>query len=126
MSELSQRYGPPPDPARRRRGIIAVSGLAAASLTWIIWAGLKQSQQEIYWTQVGFTIRSDAQVDVTYDVGRPTGTDVTCQLQALDARKGVVGLREVRIEPSDRKVTRRTDSVKTSAKAVTGFAQSCS
>jgi Domain of unknown function (DUF4307) len=103
---------------------VALVVTAAVVLGWILWVVI-DSRSPVHWTDVGFVIVSDQQVDVTYDVHKDAAATVTCTLRALDQGKGTVGTAEIVIGPSRSDVTRRTDTVRTSALAVTGFVRTC-
>ncbi|MGN6301268.1 MAG: DUF4307 domain-containing protein [Angustibacter sp.] len=119
------RYSRPA--SRRRRAILAVvAGLAlVGALAWVVWAGLHQARADVRWSDVGFVIVGDTAVQVTYDVGKDPGATAVCSLRALDVHKTAVGVAEVTVGPTDRRVTRRTDTVRTSAQAVTGTVREC-
>jgi hypothetical protein len=119
------RYGSPASPARRRL-LLVVAGLAVlAGLAWVVWAGLGQARADVRWSDVGFVIHADTSVDVTYDVGKDPAATAVCALRALDRHKTAVGIAEVTVGPSSERVTRRTDTVRTSAQAVTGVVREC-
>ena len=118
------RYGPPPRAGRRPVVVVALVLTAALVLAWILWVVI-ESRSPVHWTDVGFRIVSDQQVDVVYDVHKDAGATVTCTLRALDQAKGTVGTADVVIGPTRADVTRRTDTVRTSALAVTGFVRTC-
>jgi hypothetical protein len=120
------RYGHPPSRGRRR-ALLALAAVAlAGALGWVIWAGLGQASADVRWSDVGFVIVGDTAVQVTYDVGKDPGDTAVCSLRALDRHKTAVGIAEVTIGPSEQRVTRRTDTVRTSAQAVTGIVRECS
>lgn len=119
------RYGREPSPGRRRAVLGVGAVLVAAALAWVVWAGLGQAQVDARVTAVGFRVVDDGRVDVTYDVGKDPSSTVVCSLRALDQYKTAVGIAEVRVGPASERVTRRTDSVRTSALAVTGIAEGC-
>lgn len=119
------RYGRPPSPARRRAAL-AVGALAAlTALAWIVWAGIGQASADVRWSDVGFVIQGDTGVAVTYDVGKDPARTAVCSLRALARDNTAVGIAEVRVGPSSEQVTRRTDLIRTSAKAVTGVVRQC-
>jgi hypothetical protein len=118
------RYGPPPRTGRRPLVVVALVITAAVVLAWILWVVI-ESRSPVHWTDVGFRIVSDQQVDVTYDVHKDPAASATCTLRALDQAKGTVGTADVVIGPTTSDVTRRTDTVRTSALAVTGFVRTC-
>jgi Domain of unknown function (DUF4307) len=118
----SARYG---RPGGRRRWWVAAGPLAAVGLGWVVWAGLGQARADVRWSAVGFVVQGSRAVQVTYDVGKDPSATVVCRIRALDRTKSVVGLTDVTIGPTSRRVTRRTDRVRTSATAVTGLVDSC-
>jgi hypothetical protein len=118
------RYGPPPRAGRRPLVVVALGVTAVVVLAWILWVVI-ESRSPVHWTDVGFRIVSDQRVDVTYDVHKDADLSATCTLRALDQGKGTVGTADVVVGPSTSDVTRRTDTVRTSALAVTGFVRSC-
>jgi hypothetical protein len=104
--------------------VTALVVVAVVVLAWILWV-VVESRSPVQWTDVGFDIVSNQQVDVTYDVHKPKDATVTCTLRALDRSKGLVGTADVVVGPSSSDATRRTDTVRTSALAVTGFVHTC-
>jgi hypothetical protein len=118
------RYGPAPRTGRRPVVIAALVTLAVVVLAWILWV-VVESRSPVQWTDVGFDIVSDQQVDVTYDVHKDPDATVTCTLRALDRAKGTVGTADVVVGPGASGAVRRTDTVRTSALAVTGFVHEC-
>ena len=119
------RYGRPPSRGRRLAGLAGVALLAAAGLAWVVWAGLGQAHADVRWTDLGYQVRDDSLVTVTYDVGKDPAATALCTLQAMDVHKSTVGLARVTIGPARQQVTRHTDVVRTSARAVTGVVQDC-
>ena len=120
------RYGRPPSRARRLAGLGGLALLAAVGLAWVVWAGLGQADADVRWTDLGYQVIDNSRVSVTYDVGKDPGATAVCSLRALDRNKSAVGIAEVTIGPSERRVTRRTDQIRTSALAVTGVVRECS
>lgn len=121
------RYGPPTRRRSRRRTIVvatALAGLVALVLGWLVWVAVGR-QSPVTATDIGFVIPDDQHVQVTYEVVKKRELTAVCTLTALDAGKGTVGLATVRIGPATTEVTRHTDTVRTSAMAVTGFVKGC-
>ena len=100
--------------------------LATAGLAWVVWAGLGQAEADVRWTDLGYQVIDNSRVSVTYDVGKDPGATAVCSLRALDQQKSAVGIADVTIGPTERRVTRRTDQIRTSALAVTGIVRECS
>jgi Domain of unknown function (DUF4307) len=119
------RYGAPPSRARRLAALAGLSLLAIAGLAWVVWAGLGQADVDVRWTDVGYHVIDDSRVSLTYDVGKEPSATAVCSLQALDVHKSTVGIAQVTIGPTEKRVTRRTNEVRTSALAVTGVVKDC-
>jgi hypothetical protein len=126
LPTLADRYGGG-RPARRRRAITvaAVAVLALVGLGWVVYAGLAQGRADVQFNDVGFAIVDDASVQVTWDVGKDPKATAVCTLRALDRNKTAVGIASVTVGPTTAQVTRRTDTVRTSALAVTGMVRDC-
>jgi len=110
---------------RRLAGLTGLALLAVIGLAWVVWAGLGQADRDVRWTDLGYDVIDDSRVSVTYDVGKDPSATAVCSLQALDVRKSAVGIAQVTIGPAERRVTRHTDEVRTSALAVTGLVRDC-
>ncbi len=119
------RYGRPPSPTRRGAALAAGALAALIALAWVVWAGIGQASADVRWSDVGFVIQGDTSVVVTYDVGKDPARSAVCSLRALARDNTAVGIAEVRVGPSSARVTRRTDVIRTSAKAVTGVVREC-
>jgi hypothetical protein len=104
---------------------VAAAVAVAIGVAWALWAAFGSGTPSVSWSDVGFRVHGDSSVDVTYDVGKNPHATVVCRLQALDQRKGTVGLAQVTVGPSSDRVTRRTDTIRTSAAAVTGTVTGC-
>lgn len=118
------RYGPPPRTGRRPAVLVALVATAVVVLAWILWVVIS-SRSPVTWTDVGFKVTSDQQIDVTYDVHKDKDATAVCTLRALDQAKGTVGSAKVVVGPSSADAVRRTDTMRTSALAVTGFVHEC-
>jgi len=90
-----------------------------------VWFGLASTVGHPSWTVQGYRVVDDRSVDVTYLVSRPTGSDVTCVVRAMDRSFGTVGLVTVHVPASDTTSVQRTTRVRTTARAVTGVVKSC-
>lgn len=123
----ADRYGPPPDPRRRRRAVIALVALGVAGVALVVWLGLGMAAAPVSWSQVGFSIDGAESVEVTYDVTRldPSIT-VECRVEAQNRSHAQVGVVVDVIPPSADGTVRRTSTVGTSETAVTGFVDECS
>ena len=121
----SDRYGAATSPARRRLQLVLAGVVVAAAIGWIAWASFGRPDARIGVTTIGYKIVSDGEVTVTYDVSRPPGTRVTCVLRALNSGAETVGSLRVDLPAADATTTRRTDTVRTTGRAVTGVVRDC-
>jgi uncharacterized protein DUF4307 len=131
MSTLLQdRYGRAAAPGRRRL-LLALGAVAlAVSLAFIGWVTLFHAPT-LHWDDIGFHVRSDAEIDVTFDVGftGSSGSDrpsAVCTVQALNALRTEVGLQDVRVQAGPGGRIRTTLTLQTSERAATGLVKSCS
>jgi len=130
MSTLVEdRYGRPSTPGRRRL-LLALGALAlAVALAFIGWVTLFQGPT-LHWDDIGYKVRSDAEVEVTFDVSftGSSGSDrlsADCTIQALNTLRSEVGLRDVRVQAGPGRRTRTTLTLQTSERAATGLVKSC-
>ena len=116
---------PRPAPGMTRWWVVSTIGiLLGCGLA--IWFGLASTLGKPTWTNLGYDVIDDRNVDVTYLVSRPSGRDVTCVIRALDQSFGTVGQLEVAIAGSDDQSVKLTTRVNTTTRAVTGLVKSCS
>jgi len=120
------RYGPPPDPRRRRRGVVALALLGLAGVALVVWLGLGMASAPVSWAQVGFRIAGAESVEVTYDVTRPDPSiGVECRVEAQNRSHAQVGVVVVEVPPASQGTVRLSTPVATSETAVTGFVDEC-
>lgn len=120
------RYGPPPDPRARRRGVVALWVLGVLGTAVVVWLGLGMADVPVTWSDHGFRVDGAEQVEVVYDVSRPDpSVPVRCTLEALNEQYAQVGVRTVDVPPATERTVRRRDVVRTSELAVTGVVKEC-
>jgi hypothetical protein len=130
VSTLAQeRYGRHTTPGRRRLLLAAGAAALVVSLAFISWITLFASPS-LNWDDIGYSVRSDSQIEVTFDVGFSGGSDsgpptATCTLQALNDLRTEVGLRDVPVQAGPEGRVRATAIVRTSERATTGLVKSC-
>jgi Domain of unknown function (DUF4307) len=115
---------PRPAPGFARWWVVATVGIVAGCAI-AIWFGLSSTVGHPSWTVQSYHVVDDRTVDVTYLVSRPTGSDVTCMVRAMDRSFGTVGLVEVHVPGSQATSVQRTTRVRTTTRAVTGVVKSC-
>lgn len=103
-------------------GVVGVSAMTALA----VWFGLSASSNQVHWYNGGFSIVSDQEIDIRFDVTRDGDRAVLCQLHALDAQHARVGTGEVVVDPTPGETrSRHIESLRTVARATTGYVDSC-
>ena len=124
---IDERYGRTPARTRRTRWLVA--GLAAFIVAtfalWVVWTGLNNGQGNIDVQDIGHKVIDDSSVSVTWALSVPTGTVVSCAIQAQNESHGIVGWKIVDLAASDRFTRQFTETVRTSQLAVTGLIYRC-
>jgi hypothetical protein len=115
---------PRPAPGTGRWWVVGVVGIALA-VALVVWYGWSRTSGAVRPQVTGYEVLSDAEVRVEYDVSRPQGVAVDCEVAALDSRKGRVGVTVDEVPADGPAVVHREVVVRTSARAVTGVVQSC-
>lgn len=119
------RYGPPPNPAARRRATWALGAAGVAAVAVAAWFGLASGNAPVTWQDVGFRVADD-HIEIDYDVSRPDpAVPVTCRLEALNQQYAQVGVLVVEVPPTERGTVGLTSTVRTSERAVTGVVGDC-
>lgn len=110
--------------SRRTWWIVGVLGVAAMTAV-AIWFGIAGSAGKVHWYNSGFEIVSDDQVDIRFDLRRDPTRPVVCDLHALDPSHARVGTGRVTVGPSASSPSRHVESLRTVARATTGYVDSC-
>jgi hypothetical protein len=126
VSALAQeRYGRRSKPGRRPWIVLAVVLVAALCLGFIGWVTILE-RPHVTFEDIGFNVRSPAQVEVTFDVGFHGGTTSgICTVQALNELGTEVGREDVVIRAGAHNPIRTVVSLTTSERATTGLVQAC-
>ncbi|GLJ62080.1 hypothetical protein GCM10017576_22100 [Microbacterium barkeri] len=124
QQRLDERYGRIP---RRSRRIAWIAGIALAALAvgWFGWSTMQTAAAEVDFDDLGYEVRSEHEVSVTFQITSGSRESVACALEALDEQFGVVGWRIVEYPPSDAVSASHTESIPTVAEATTGIVKSC-
>ena len=112
-----------PEPGTLRWWIIGVVGVSLLT-GLVIWRGLATTLGAVTPQVVGYSVESDSELTLTYEVVRPADTALTCELTGLDERKGPVGTVVDEI-PAGESPVRREVTIRTTQRAVTGVVTSC-
>ncbi len=134
MSTLVQeRYGRAASPVRRRVLIAVAALVVALALGFIGWVTVIK-RPDVNYQDIGFNVRSDAEVQVMFDVSfssrarsgapdrRPTAI---CTVHALNQVQTEVGRQDVRVRGGSGGRARVSVVLPTSERAVTGVVTAC-
>jgi len=105
---------------------IAVAVALAAGVAGAAWFTIVDTQRDpVTYTDVAFSVVSPEQVDVTFDVSMPPGTEAVCTVTALSTSFAEVGAVDVEVGPEDTRTTRHTVTIATTELATTGVVDHC-
>ena len=124
---IDRRYGRTRSRRVRDRWLFlgGIVVMLAVVVAWVFWAGWTNNQADLETTDTGYTITDAHHVRITFTVNTPTGTPVTCALQALDSSFAVVGWRVVSYPASSQRVTSYTETIRTTEQSNTGLINTC-
>jgi hypothetical protein len=125
QAELDDRYGRTARPARRRLLWGALIAVAALGIGWLGWTSVSNSLEAVSVDGLGYEVRDEHTVEVSFQLTAPEGRSVACAVQALDKEFGVVGWKIVQYEGDGDHRMRQTETVPTVAEATTGLVESC-
>lgn len=113
-------------PARRRLvTIVLVALVAAVGLVWLAWSASYFANPVANVTLIGYQVVDDGHVTVRYSVNRDPAVSLQCTLQAQDAQHDPVGQVTVTVPAGQPSTLTRVDTIRTTARAVTGFVVGC-
>lgn len=118
---------PKPEPGQRKWWWIGGVGIALG-VALSIWFGLSMTVGKPSWETFGYSVVSDEEVKVTFDVSQPDGQPVNCTVRALAHDFGTVGSLEVKlpaVASGSGDPIRHTVTVRTTSRAVTGEVRTC-
>jgi hypothetical protein len=122
---LQQRYGR--DRFRNRDRILAIS-IAAVSLTsFLIWAisvSIDNSNQVTH-RDIAYEVIDEYSTDVTFEVSRNPGQEVSCDVTVLNQSFAVVGFLTVDVAASDSRSTVISSTIRTTELGVSGLVDGC-
>jgi hypothetical protein len=122
---LQQRYGR--DRFRNRDRILAIS-IAAVSLTsflmWAIFVSIDNSNQVTH-RDIAYEVIDEYSTDVTFEVSRNPGQEVSCDVTVLNQSFAIVGFLTVDVAASDSRSTVISSTIRTTELGVSGLVDGC-
>lgn len=115
---------PRPTPDQRKWWVIAGVGIALMT-AFAVWFGMRQAQG-IQANQAGFTVKSNSDVELQWDVVAPQHKPIECTLIAEDNQRNVLGTKTVKLAASKYTSTRYHADIATTDRPVTATVSSCS
>ena len=107
-----------------RQWVLVAVGLAAL-IGAVAWYALAVAQEPVRWKDVGFSVTSPTEIEVTYEVYLYTEQDATCVVRALNPRFTEVGVATVEVARADGAEQRLTTPITTTEEATTAQVQYC-
>ena len=105
---------------------IAVVLALAAGVAIAAWFTIADTQRDpVTFTDVGFSVESPEEVEVTFDVSMPPGTEAVCTVTALSKNFAEVGAVDVEVGPDTARTARHTVTIATTELATTGVVDHC-
>lgn len=122
---LAKRYGKRPAGAgsSRRTRVFAVIGVSL--LTLLVGLFSLTTYNPISFKDLSYKVESNLSVWVEFEVSAPSGTQVRCDIQALNNQFSVVGHKTVILPPSTDPVGKYSVRLNTTELAVTGLVDKC-
>ena len=120
---LRERYGLNPKPVRKiRNRVLAIAGVGLLTAGVAVITAI--TYNPVSWQDISFQA-SDWQTDVEFEVSRPVGSGVQCDLQALNEQFAIVGFKTVEIPSSERRQEQFRVTINTTHRATTGLVSEC-
>jgi hypothetical protein len=126
-TELDSRYGRSSIRQKRDKRFLWV--LAGAFVVifgaWVVWAGLDGAKPVVDTRDLGYTIVDKNLISIDSEVSTPTGTAVSCAVEALNETFTVVGWKVIDLPPSRQFTRTFTVDLRTSELSTTGLIYRC-
>lgn len=112
-------------PRLSRKGwVLAILGVCVMTAI-AAWFGLSQADQPVRWQDVGFSIDSPTEAEVTFDVHLYSDQAAVCHVRALSVSYAEVGVAEVTVDPADGTSQRITLPISTVEEATSAQVNYC-
>lgn len=109
-----------------RRWWWIAAAILVPAVALLAWIGVQNATDVITHRVINYRVADDRSVMVDFEVTRPRGWTVSCEVEALDVRFAPVGTAHVRVTADDRQDTTRTrTTLRTTSRAVTGTVKLC-
>ena len=122
---VQQRYGR--DRFRNRDRILAISIAAVALTSFLIWAifvSIDNSNQVTH-RDIAYEVIDEYSTDVTFEVSRNLGQEVSCDVTVLNQSFAIVGFLTVDVAASESRSTVISSTIRTTELGVSGLVDGC-
>lgn len=122
---IDERYG-----RGRQRGIdkrvgwILAAVLLLGGLAVLLFGGWQENSR-VEFRDLAYSVKSDREVSVSFEVTAPAGAELACTLEALSTSFATVGWKVFELDPSADRTRRFTETLVTTSPATTGIVRSC-
>jgi hypothetical protein len=116
---------PRPAPGTLKWWVVGTIGISLG-VAIAIWFGLSATVGLPSWQTMGYKVVDNQSVRVDFEVYSPDGRDVVCTLHALAADFSVVGSADVPVPLAGHNAAKKSVTVRTTTRAVTGEVDTCS
>ncbi|MET0989327.1 MAG: DUF4307 domain-containing protein [Glaciihabitans sp.] len=125
--EIDERYGRTPQNRRRTRlfGWTAAGGFAVVLVAWLIWGGVFEGVDKVVAVDIGHTILSESEIEVTFQITEDPGAQVNCAIEAQNELYSIVGWKIVELPASEQRTRQFTEIVRTTETSATGLIHRC-
>ena len=125
--EIDERYGRTPRNRRRTKifGWTAAGGFAVVLIAWLVWGGVFEGVDKVVSLDIGHTILSESEIEVTFQITENPGEEVSCALVAENETYSVVGWKIVELPASEQRTRQFTEIVRTTEPSANGLIYRC-
>jgi hypothetical protein len=122
---VQQRYGRDRFRARDRILAISIAAVALSSfLVWAIFVSIDNSNQVTH-RDIAYEVIDEYSTNVTFEVSRNPGQEVTCDITVLNQSFAIVGFLTVDIAASNSRSTVISSAIRTTELGVSGLVDGC-